>query len=122
MSRTIPLLRVFDYDQAIAFYIDWLGFTLIREDKPEAGRFYLEISKEDIVLGLIQHPDDGNMGAWVLIREFTGLVPYRDTFPLGSSFQRPALRQVPQEPRTLSMTVIDPFYNRIEFREKMGAS
>jgi catechol 2,3-dioxygenase-like lactoylglutathione lyase family enzyme len=122
MSRTIPLLRVFDYDQAVAFYIDWLGFTLVREDKPEAGRFYLEISKEDIVLGLIQHPDDGSMGAWVLIREFTGLVPYRDTFPLGSPFQRPALRQVPQEPRTLSMTVIDPFYNRIEFREKIGGS
>jgi hypothetical protein len=111
---------VFDYDQAIAFYIDWLGFTLLREDKPEAGRFYLEIAREDIILGLIQHPDDGSMGAWVLIREFKGLVPYRDTFPPASPFPRPALRQVPQEPRTLSMTVIDPFYNRIEFREKMG--
>lgn len=119
MSSTIPLLRVFDYDQAIAFYVEWMGFALVREDKPEDGRFYLEIQRGDILLGLIEHPDDGSMGAWVLVREFKGLVPYRDTFPLGSSFQRPALRQVPQQPNTLSMTVVDPFYNKIEFREKM---
>lgn len=119
MSKTIPLLRVFDYEQARAFYIDWLGFTLDYAFTPDEGRFYLEISRGDIALQLIQHPDDGSRGSWVLIRDFKGLVPYRDTFRVDAPFPRPALKQVPREPNTLSMTVMDPFYNRIEFRETM---
>lgn len=119
MAKTIPQLRVFDYDRAVAFYIGWLGFTLEKEFRPEEGRFSLEISKDEVSLELIQHPDDGSRGASVLVRDFKGMVAYRDTFPLDAAFPRPPLRQVPREPNTLSMTIVDPFRNRIEFRERM---
>lgn len=119
MSRTIPVLRVFDYDKAVSYYIDWLGFKIDHEIRPEEGRFYIEISRDDIALHLIQHPDDGTRGSWVLVCEFQGLVPYWKLLPMGAPYTRPPLKQVPGEPNTLAITLMDPFFNRLEIREKM---
>lgn len=30
---TIPILRIFDYQKAIEFYIDWLGFEIVWEHR-----------------------------------------------------------------------------------------
>lgn len=121
MATTIPVLRVFDYDTAIDFYVNWLGFKIIWEKKPDDGPFQIGLSLKEIVLHLIQYPDKGGLGTWVLIKDFKNMVPYRKIISLkGSKFTKPVLKQVPGEPNTLSMVMVDPFYNRIEFREVMG--
>lgn len=118
---TIPVLRVFDYDTAIAFYVHWLGFKIDWEKKPEDGPFQVQISLKDIVLQLIQYPDQGSLGTWVLVPDFKNMVAYRKIISLKPvKFNKPQLKQVPGEGNTLSMAFIDPFYNRIEFREVIG--
>lgn len=122
MTKTIPVLRVFDYELAIDFYVNWLGFKIDWEKKPEEGPFQIRLFLKEIVLHLVQYPDKGSMGTWVMITDFKNMVPYRKIISLkGKKFVKPELRQVPGEPNTLSMIVLDPFYNRIEFREVMGA-
>lgn len=119
MTKTIPQLRVFDYQKAIDFYIGSLHFKLEREYKPDGGRFSLRVSLGDVILELVQHPDEGGLGSWLIIEEFKGLVPYRDSLAAGDAFPKPVLRKVPQMSNTLSFAVMDPFFNRIEFREVM---
>lgn len=120
MAKAIPVFRVFDYDKAVAFYIAWLGFKIEWEHKPEEGRFCIQASLGELVIQLLEHPDQGGTGTWVILSDFKNLVAYRKLILLkGSSFVKPELRQVPREPNTLSMTMVDPFYNRIEFRETM---
>jgi hypothetical protein len=120
MIKTTPVLRVFDYGSAIDFYVNWLGFTIDWEKKPDEGPFRIQLSLKEITLHLVQYPDKGGPGTWVLITGFKNMVPFRKIISLKSSkFPKPHLRQVPGEPNTLSMTVTDPFFNRIEFREVM---
>jgi hypothetical protein len=38
---------------------------------------------------------------------------------MGAPYTRPPLKQVPGEPNTLAITLMDPFFNRLEIREKM---
>lgn len=121
MATTIPVLRVSDYDTAIDFYVNWLGFKITWEKKPEDGPFQVGLSLKEIVLHLVQYPDQGSLGTWVLINDFKNMVPYRKIISLkGGKFAKPVLKQVPGEGNTLSMVMMDPFYNRIEFREIMG--
>ncbi len=37
VEKTIPILRIFDYQKAIEFYVDWLGFTIEWEHVFEEG-------------------------------------------------------------------------------------
>lgn len=61
------MLRIFDYAKAIEFYIDWLGFKIDWEDKPEHRPVYLQVSKDDISLHLTEHHDDCCPGSKVFI-------------------------------------------------------
>jgi catechol 2,3-dioxygenase-like lactoylglutathione lyase family enzyme len=35
IERTIPILRIFDYQKTIEFYVDWLGFEIVWEHRFE---------------------------------------------------------------------------------------
>lgn len=116
---TIPVLRVSDYDAAIAFYAGWLGFKTDQEQRPDDGPFLLRLTLKDYTLQLIQSPS-GAPGSWVILADFKNLVAYRKLTSMKDvPFAKPVLRQVPGEPNTLSMTVTDPFGNRLEFRERV---
>lgn len=116
---TIPVLRVSDYEAAVAFYAGWLGFQVDREQRPDEGPFLLRLTLKDYTLQLIQAPP-GVPGSWVILAGFKNLVAYRKLMSLKDvPFAKPVLRQVPGEPGTLSMTLMDPFQNRLEFREQV---
>lgn len=118
---TIPVLRVSDYDAAVAFYAGWLGFHIDREQRPDEGPFLLRLTLKEYTLQLIESPSAGQPGSWVILSDFKHLVAYRKLTSMKNvPFPKPVLRQVPGEANTLSMTVMDPFQNRIEFRETMG--
>lgn len=44
MAIARPIFRIFEYEKAKAFYVDWLGFTIDWENKPENFPIYLQIS------------------------------------------------------------------------------
>ena len=55
MLIVTPIFRISDYQQAVAFYIDWLGFRIDWEDRPANGPLYMQVSRGSIVLHLAAH-------------------------------------------------------------------
>jgi catechol 2,3-dioxygenase-like lactoylglutathione lyase family enzyme len=115
----IPVLRVFDYAKIIEFYVDWLGAKIEWEHKPEGSPFYMQISIRGLRINLSQHHGECSPGALVLIEDFENLTDYHKTLTDKKyTFMKPGLQQVEWDPGTITLRVIDPFYNTIEFSEK----
>ncbi len=119
MATIIPIFRIFDYDKAIEFYINWLGFKIDWEDKPAHTPVYMQISLGDIVLHLTEHHGDCSPGARAYIGSFEGLRNYhRQLLDKQYKYNKPGIGQAPWDRETLCMGVIDPFGNRLSFNEK----
>ncbi|SFL41994.1 glyoxalase superfamily protein [Pseudomonas sp. NFACC46-3] len=113
-GKTTPILRIFDEAKALAFYVDFLGFTVdwqhrFGDDFP----LYLQVSRGDCVLHLSEHHGDCTPGsalrietdeletfqAHLLAKEYRYAHPQIQAMPWGSQ----------------DMTVVDPFGNRLVF-------
>jgi len=117
MSKVIPVLRVFDYAKTIEFYINWLGFEIKWEHKPEGSPFYLQVVMGDIVLDLTEHHGDCSPGAKINISSFENLKDYHEKLSARQyKYMHPGLGV---QNRELEMIVIDPFYNRLCFYEQL---
>src|SRR5450432_1319681 len=116
VTKTIPILRIFDYNKAVEFYIDWLGFTIdwghVFEDNAPV---YMQISKDGITLHLSEHHGDATPGSKVYI-ECTGLTKYhKQLLDKKYKYNKPGLEDAFYG--ALCMEVIDPFGNRLSFNE-----
>ncbi|MEO6290617.1 MAG: glyoxalase superfamily protein [Ginsengibacter sp.] len=114
MVKVKSIFRIFDYDKAVDFYINWLGFKIDWEDKPANAPVYLQVSLGDIELHLSEHHGDCTPGATVYIEGFEGLKEY-NTRLLAKDYRynSPGLEETPWG--TKCMEVIDPFGNRLTF-------
>ena len=119
MATAKPILRIFDYDKALAFYLTWLGFRLDWEHRPADSPAYLQITRGDVTLHLSEHHGDASPGARVLIDDFAQLATFHQHL-LAQEYRhnRPALTTPFYDPTALEMTVIDPFGNRLTFVER----
>lgn len=62
MQRTVPILPIDDYNEAKAYYVDWLGFQVDWEFRFEPTfPVYMQISRDGLVLHLTEHKG-GNPG------------------------------------------------------------
>lgn len=125
----IPILRIFDREQALGFYRDTLGFQVEREegraDLHEPVR--LLVSRESALIQLSEHYDDASPGGAAIVpvpdvaEVRRGLVarggsPSTDDTPtLVSRAGSPSIEDTPSG-RTL--VVVDPFRNRLVFAER----
>ncbi len=117
-SKVIPVLRIFDYNKAIEFYINWLGFKIDWEHRFEENTpIYMQVSLDGIVLHLSEHHGDSSPGANVYI-ECTGVKEFHKTI-LNKKYKynRPGLEKTFYG--TWCVTVNDPFYNKISFNENI---
>lgn len=72
-----PIFRIFDYNKAIEFYIDWLGFKIGSEHIFGANfPVYIQISYGKLKIHLSEHHGDCSPGARILIEKFSGLKNY----------------------------------------------
>lgn len=111
----VPILRVFDRDQAHAFYLDYLGFTLDWEDGPPSHHpLYAQVSRGPVRLHLSEHHGDSTPGAGVLIGTGDVDALHAELGARGYAYANPGIETVPWG-RVL--TVIDPFHNRLVFHE-----
>ncbi|MDB5267369.1 MAG: hypothetical protein JWP58_409 [Hymenobacter sp.] len=119
MATVKPILRIFDYAKALEFYIDWLGFRIDWEHRPEGSPGYLQITREDVTLHLSEHHGDCAPGARVFIDDFAHLTAYHAQL-LARQYKhnKPGLDIPFYDPTALEMTVIDPFHNRLTFVER----
>jgi catechol 2,3-dioxygenase-like lactoylglutathione lyase family enzyme len=114
-----PVLRIFDYDKTIEFYVNWLGFTIDRVHvfEPGAPRF-MAVSLNGVELFLSEHHGDGSPGIHLHIEDFKGLKDYhRLLIEKKYKYNRPGLEVPFWDENSITMTVIDPVGNRIMFSE-----
>ncbi len=116
-DRVIPTLRMFDIRKAREFYLDYLGFTVDFEHRFEPTLpLFMGLSRSGIRLFLSEHHGDGSPGANVTVA-MTGLAEYHaELAARGYNYLRPGLERQPWNVTTMTLT--DPFSNRIVFSEE----
>lgn len=112
----VPVLRIFDYQKAIDFYINWLEFNIDWEHQHAPGLpKYIQISSDSIKLHLTEHHGDCSPGAKVFI-EFSFLKEFhKDLMAKKYPFNKPAIETAPWN--AVIMEVTDPFGNKLLFNE-----
>ena len=113
MATMKPVLRIFDYGKAIAFYVHWLGFTVDWEHRFEDGMpVYLQVSRGDIVLHLSEHSGDGTPGSHVFIDDFKDLATYhQQLLQKQYPYNRPGIEVPFYDENAWEVKVVDPFHN-----------
>lgn len=115
-QRVVPVLRIFDVAVARAFYLDFLGFTWDWEHTFEPDLpVYAQVSRDGVVLHLSEHHGDATPGSAVMI-VVADLRSYQEA--LLAQRYRNARPGVEQDPWGMTMTVTDPFGNRLTFWQR----
>lgn len=119
VQKTIPILRIFDREKTLAFYVDWLGFTLDWEHTfDEHAPVYMQVSRDGITLHLSEHHGDGTPGTRVFL-ECTGLKEYhKQLIDKKYKYNRPGIEKTFYG--TWCVEVIDPSSNKLSFNENIG--
>jgi len=116
MARAVPIFRIFDYQKTIEFYINWLGFKIDWEHKPNGSPIYMQISLTKIVLHLTEHHGDCCPGGRIHIEDFDGIKDYhKKLISANYKYNKPGIEKAFYDPKVLCMEVIDPFGNRLTF-------
>ena len=116
--KTIPVLRIFDYNRAVEFYKNWLGFTIVWEHHFEENTpVYMEITRNDLTIHLSEHHGDGTPGTHFFVW-CDGIKEYHEELLAKRyKYNRPDLEKTFYD--ALSFVVNDPFNNKISFNEKI---
>ena len=115
-----PVFQITDYPQAMAFYVDWLGFSIDWEDRPASGGFYVQISRGNIVLHLTTYQHESCIGSRA-IAEFTGLPAFhRLLLQKEAAFPTPPLQKTTWNDKVMQLELFDPAGNCLVLAEVCG--
>jgi uncharacterized glyoxalase superfamily protein PhnB len=114
LTRTTPILRSFNEAQAKAFYVDFLGFTVLFEHRFEPEMpLYMGLTRNACELHLSEHHGDACPGSALRIA-VTDVDAYcAELTAKGPHHNRPTVQEMPWGTR--DFTVTDPFGNRLTF-------
>jgi catechol 2,3-dioxygenase-like lactoylglutathione lyase family enzyme len=117
LESVVPILRIFSIEKAREFYVDFLGFTWDWEHRfGDDSPLYAQISRNGLALHLSEHHGDGSPGAGVLLF-MTGIDEFhRELTAKNYRYYRPGIVDAEWGARTV--TVQDPFFNRLTFAER----
>jgi catechol 2,3-dioxygenase-like lactoylglutathione lyase family enzyme len=118
LTRTIPILRMFDVELTKRFYVDYLGFTLEWQDGDGSGPTYMHLTRDGMALDLSSHHGDGTPGAVVLIVVEDAAALEAELHAKDYPFMNPGLGE---HGAGRELTVLDPASNQIRFFEPGGA-
>lgn len=114
LQSTTPILRSFNEAQAKAFYLDFLGFSLVFEHRFEPGLpLYMGIVRDGCSLHLSEHHGDATPGSSMRIQVADVDALHAELMAKGPHHHRPAVQTMPWGTR--DFTVTDPFGNRLTF-------
>ncbi|MCL1674511.1 glyoxalase superfamily protein [Elizabethkingia meningoseptica] len=117
-EAVIPVLRMFDYQKAKEFYVDWLGFDILWEHTfDENFPVYMEVQRDNIKFHLSEHHGDGTPGTHVFIwcDEIESF--HKEISVKNYKYNKPDLEKTFYG--ALAFTVTDPFGNNIIFNQKL---
>ena len=119
-NAAIPVLRIFDRAKAYEFYRDFLGFEVVWEHRFEPDLpLYAEVRRDGIRLHLSEHHGDASPGAAVIVEVDDARALQQRLLTARYGFARPGLSD---DGWALTVTVTDPFHNRIVFAERTGTT
>ena len=110
----VPVLRIFDLEKALGFYVGFLGFAeVFRHQFDPDAPLYLGVAREGVRLHLSEHFGDASPGTHVRIEvsdveRFCGELNAKHYRHARPGFQD-------QEWGNREMTISDPFGNRVTF-------
>ena len=112
-----PVFQITDYAPAVAFYVDWLGFSIDWEDQPASGSYYVQVSRGPIVLHLTTYRHESCRGARALA-EFTGLLAFRHhLLQKDATFATPPLEKTTWNDKVMQLELFDPDGNCLVLAE-----
>ncbi|MGI8770007.1 MAG: glyoxalase superfamily protein [Acidobacteriaceae bacterium] len=119
-TRVIPVLRIFSIERAREFYLDYLGLIVDWEHRFSDGMpLFMQVSGRGLILRLSEHHGDCSPGTAFHIQT-TGVREFQAELAAKNyGFLNPTVEPAPQN--ALQMTLIDPFGNRLHFRELIGS-
>lgn len=114
MTSVVPILRMFDVDATVRFYVEYLGCSLDWREGEGDRPVYLQVSREGLRLHLSSHHDDGTPGTAVLVVVENLDALHAELRTREYPFLNPGI-----EPHGngREMQLIDPASNRIRFFE-----
>ncbi len=115
-ERSYPVLRIDDYEQAMAFYVDYLGFEIEFEWRHEpVFPVYMGLLRGGLGLHLTEHRGDleGGGGAYFQVVSVPAL--YKEI-----KARRPEMEEAPIEQAwgSTELKLKDPFGNSMVFASK----
>jgi catechol 2,3-dioxygenase-like lactoylglutathione lyase family enzyme len=111
----VPILRIFDRDKAVEFYVDYLGFVLDWEHgHADHSPLYAQVHRGRALLHLSEHHGDASPGGAALIPVADVTALHDELHARPYEYAHPGVRQ---EDWGRVMVVIDPFHNRLVFHE-----
>lgn len=114
----IPIFRIFDHLLAKEFYLGWLGCTLDWEHQFNGeGPRYLQVSRGALVLHLSEHYGDCTPGARIFVNMDDVRALHEELHSRPNPNMSPGICKEPWN--AISMSVIDPFGNRITFNQPL---
>ncbi|MFG2223142.1 glyoxalase superfamily protein [Streptomyces sp. NPDC048644] len=118
--RTVPVLRIFDVAKAHEFYVGYLGCAVDWEHRFEPGMpLYTQVSRGGLVLHLSEHHGDATPGSGLYL-ELTGVRALHAELAAKSyPYLRPGLEH---DETGTTLTLTDPFGNRLRFTEPGGGA
>lgn len=116
LLEALPILRIFDEAIGLRFYVDYLGFTLDWTHRfGDHMPIYAQVSRGDVRLHLSGHHGDATPGSSVSVR--TRDVRALHTELVARQAAASVRPGVDDEPWGLTLSVPDPFGNRITFHQ-----
>ena len=114
LQQATPVLRIFDVDKAKEFYVGFLGFKLDWEHRfGDNFPLYAQVSRSGVLLHLSEHHGDGSPGAAVTTSGVLSL--RRELAAKQYRYYKPGAADTAENRG--SLTVLDPFGNKLIFRE-----
>lgn len=118
ISQVCPIFRIFDVAKAKEFYVDYLGFKIDWEHRfDEKSPLYMQVSHTGFTLHLSEHHADAAPGAKVFVRVRNLDEFHAELTAKNYGYLRPGIEKTFHQ--SISMEVIDPFYNRIIFDQSL---
>jgi hypothetical protein len=115
VTSVVPILRMYDVDATLRFYVEYLGCSLDWQDGEGDRPVYLQVSRGGLRLHLSSHLDDGTPGTAVLVVASDIKALHAELRTRGYPYLNPGIEDGPGSGRTLQL--IDPASNRIRFYE-----
>ena len=112
-----PVFQIADRAQALAFYVDWLGFSIDWAENPTSSSYYIQVSRGSILLHLTNYAHESTAGSKAMA-EFTGLPAfYRLLSQKSSSFPVPQLQKANWNDKVMLLELRDPAGNCLVLAE-----